>query len=567
MFSDNLLKEILLTGNYITKNNLKDADEYAASRNTSFLDYLFAEDLLNKRTLGEAIAEHFDVVYLDMDNQKIDVAVTKLIPELVSRTKEIVAVGPEGNKIKVGMKNPGDIETRYMIEKKIGVSTIPCYISDDDFEKVMAVYESGMQEDMNALFEKLSHNDLTRDERDNVAIQIVDTILHYGYQNKSSDIHIEPEANRIVIRFRIDGMMHDALVLDKASAPSDLYSFILTRIKVLAKMPTDVHFATQDGKVRYTIGGENVDIRISIVPVAQGENVVMRILSAHSRQFALPDLGLSSENLKKINKAIKNPHGMILVTGPTGSGKTTTLYAVLKILNKREVHIATIEDPVEYDIEGVTQIQVNPKTDITFAKGLRSIVRQDPDIVMVGEIRDQETADISINAALTGHLVLSTLHTNDAATTLPRLLDMGMEPFLVASTINLIVAQRLVRKICPNCRASFELTAEEQTLVKSYEKLSLALKTKGYQDLKKIRVYHGGGCKVCNNTGYSGRLGIFEILEMNEQIKKLVLSHASSDEITKQAVEDGMTTLLEDGLDKMLNGVTTLDEVLRVTQG
>ncbi|MDD4333096.1 MAG: GspE/PulE family protein [Patescibacteria group bacterium] len=292
----------------------------------------------------------------------------------------------------------------------------------------------------------------------------------------------------------------------------------------------------------------------------------MRLLSSKGREFSLTDLGLSEFNFKKVKKAIDKPHGMILVTGPTGSGKTTTLYAVLKILNTRDINIATIEDPVEYDIEGISQIQVNPKTNLTFAKGLRAILRQDPNIIMVGEIRDEETAGIAVNSALTGHLVLSTLHTNDAATCLPRLLDMGVKPFLVASTVNVAIAQRLVRRLCEKCRFSYKITPEEIGRIQAEQGILDIFLSKGHKDLSDLRLYKSRGCKVCNNTGFKGRLGIFEVLEMSENIKELILQHASSDEITKVAKQNGMTTIFEDGIDKVLNGVTTLDEVMRVSK-
>jgi general secretion pathway protein E len=292
----------------------------------------------------------------------------------------------------------------------------------------------------------------------------------------------------------------------------------------------------------------------------------MRLLSSRSRQMSLTGLGLSNQDFKKVLRAIKNPHGMILVTGPTGCGKTTTVYEILKILNKKEVHIASIEDPVEYDIEGVSQIQVNPKTNLTFAKGLRAIVRQDPDIIMVGEIRDEETAQIAVNSAMTGHLVLSTLHANDAATTLPRFLDMGIEPFLIASTVRVVIAQRLVRKICPKCRYSYELEQEEVAAINQIPHLKEIIEAKAKKNLRKIRLYKGAGCKVCTNSGYYERTGIFEILEMNERVREQVVNRATSHNIQKVAQELGMTTMLEDGIEKIFNGLTTLAEVLRVVQ-
>ena len=302
-------------------------------------------------------------------------------------------------------------------------------------------------------------------------------------------------------------------------------------------------------------GMETIDVRVSIVPSNHGETVVMRLLTSKNRQFTLSDLGLEAENLHKIKKIIQDPHGMILTTGPTGSGKTTTLYAIMKILNRPEVNVATIEDPVEYEIDGITQIQVNAKADLTLAKGL---------LALVGEIRDEETASIAVNSSLTGHLVLSTLHTNDAATTLPRLIDMGIEPFLVASTVNVAMAQRLVRKICIKCRLSYTLSDKEKEVINAEPGLKEAFDKMGYAKLERVRLYRGRGCKVCNNTGYRGRLGIYEVLEMKENVKQLIMKRASSDELTAAARENGMSTMLEDGIGKCLNGLTTFEEIIRV---
>lgn len=311
---------------------------------------------------------------------------------------------------------------------------------------------------------------------------------------------------------------------------------------------------------------DKLDIRVSIVPITEGEKVVMRLLSERSRQFSLEDLGLEADDLSKVGKAIEKPHGMILAVGPTGCGKTTTLYALLKILNKREINIMTIEDPVEYDIEGVNQIQVNPKTELTFAKGLRSIVRQDPDIILVGEVRDNETAGIAINSAMTGHLVLSTLHTNDAATSFVRLMDMGIEPFLIASTINVIAAQRLVRKICSKCRVSVEVPTSQPQSSSHLGGLSPELIKKHFGEKDTVRIYHGKGCPVCHQTGYSGRVGVFEVLEVDDEIQRAITSRADSNIIQNIAIKSGMTTMLEDGLRKVQRGITTIEEVMRVTK-
>ena len=334
--------------------------------------------------------------------------------------------------------------------------------------------------------------------------------------------------------------------------------------KILSKLRTDEHRAAQDGRMEFTTENEKVDVRVSIIPISDGEKVVMRILSEKSRQFKLSELGLEKGDLEKVQRNFKKPYGMILATGPTGSGKTTTLYAILKMLNSREVNISTIEDPIEYDIEGVNQIQANPKTNLTFAKGLRSILRQDPDIIMVGEIRDEETAGIAINAAMTGHLVLSTLHTNDAPTTLPRLLDMQIEPFLIASTVNVAIAQRLVRKIHQGCVESYIPKADElKSIIGSIGK-ERAEKIGAHK--KGFRLYRGKGCKLCNQTGYEGRIGIFEVLEMTEKIRQLVMKRANSDEIRQEALAAGMTSMLDDGLNKVVKGVTSIEEVVRVTK-
>ena len=385
--------------------------------------------------------------------------------------------------------------------------------------------------------------------------KIVDTLIEYAYRSNASDIHIEPEEEHSLVRFRIDGILHDELKL-----PKELHDQVITRIKVLSSLRTDEHLSAQDGKLQMKLKEEDLDVRVSLVPIVGGEKAVLRLLTSHYRQFGLSDLGMNTLAFNRVKSAIQKPYGMILSTGPTGSGKTTSIYAILKILNVREKNIATIEDPVEYEIEGINQIQVNPKTNLTFAEGLRSILRQDPDIIYVGEIRDEETASIAINSAMTGHLVVSTLHTNDSATALPRLIDMKIEPFLVASTVNVIIAQRLVRKICDRCKFSYQQTAVE---LKKQTSEALIKKYLGIEG--EIRLYKGKGCDVCHLTGYVGRVGIFEVLEVSEAIKDLIVAKADSDTVTKKAVEEGMLTMLEDGLQKVQLGVTTIEEVLRAT--
>lgn len=562
---NSIIKEILLKETYVSADDLAKAESALVETRGSLVEYLLSENIISKQLLGQAIAEYYDVMYIDLSQEKIETDVMNLVPEVMARARGVVAFAKTVEGIKLGMTDPSDVEVKKIIEKKSGFPVIPYYIIDEDLESSLYVYGPGFQQTFDDLYKKFLSANISIEERDEISVKLVDIFLDYGYKNRASDIHIEPYQDKVVVRFRIDGVMHDILEIQKQKDKTkNLPDFIVTRLKILSKIPTDQHHAALDGKLRYTVGKDTFDIRISVVPVSHGEKLVMRLLSSIGRQFSLTDIGFSNENLEKVKREIRNPHGMILVTGPTGSGKTTTMYAVMKILNKRDVNIATIEDPVEYDIEGISQIQVDPKTDLTFAKGLRAIVRQDPDIIMVGEIRDEETADIAVNSALTGHLVLSTLHTNDAATTLPRLLDMGIEPFLVASTVNLVIAQRLVRKICTKCRASYNLSEEEKVLVNSNIHIQEFIAQKGMTDLSGTRLYKGQGCKVCGNTGYEGRIGIFEVLEMSEKVKSLILKQASSDELTALARREGMKLMIEDGIEKVFNGVTTIEEVLRV---
>ncbi len=385
------------------------------------------------------------------------------------------------------------------------------------------------------------------------ARDFVDGILQYAYLAGTSDIHLDPSETLLTVRFRMDGILHDVLAVPKKSLPT-----IVTRIRVLSELRTDVHQSAQDGRFRVMLGDTPVDVRVSITPTFNGETVVMRLLVSQGRALQLSELGMSKRDQETIERNMKKSYGMLLATGPTGSGKTTSLYSMLQELNKRQVSIITIEDPVEYTIPGLNQIQVNTQTDLTFASGLRSIVRQDPNIIMVGEIRDQETAGIAVNAALTGHLLLSTLHTNDAAVALPRLVDMGIEPFLIASTINVAIGQRLVRRLC-TCAKKRSLTIVEREALKKFAAHGFLAKHKTFAEPK--------GCAKCNRSGYHGRIGIYEVLEMTEKIRGLVVRQATADDIRKAAISEGMTTMLRDGLSKAASGITSIAEVLRVIHG
>ena len=400
-------------------------------------------------------------------------------------------------------------------------------------------------------------------------VRIVDTLLEYAIFEGASDIHIEPEEKDVIARYRVDGILRTVMTLPKNVQPG-----IIARIKILANLKVDEHRLPQDGRFKISAKEYKVSFRVSIIPTFDGEKIVMRLLSEKAQVLTLEQLGLQPSALETIKRNISKPHGMILVTGPTGSGKTTTLYTVLNILNTPKVNISTIEDPIEYRMPHINQSQVSPKIGYTFAMGLRAFLRQDPDIIMVGEIRDEETAEIAVHAAMTGHLVLSTLHTNDAVTTLPRLSEMGIPSFLIASTTNIIIAQRLVRKICTNCIQSYKLdkqTVEELTqqldipriLNKLEKEKIIADAEKG---LESLLFYRGKGCKRCNNQGYKGRIGIYETLEIDEKISELILQKAPINEIKKHAEESGVLSIVEDGFIKAKNGITTIEEIMRVTK-
>jgi type IV pilus assembly protein PilB len=541
------------------------------------LDDLLAEKgLVPDQYLGQLIADAMGFPFANLENKKVADHVLRSIPERVARRTKMIAFGiDEQGRLKLALREPQDLEQVHLVEKKIGVRVVPHFATMRGIRYGLEHYSRDLEAAITKLLQeakdaleaqksgaKLDPEDAV--EQDGIIVNIVELILDYAYQNNASDIHIEPHENTVIIRYRIDGILHDV-----ATMPRDLMDLLVTRIKVLSKLRTDEHFAAQDGKFQQIIDKERIDVRVSILPIVDGEKIVMRLLTDKGKSFDLKDLGFSKQALKILQPYLKKSFGMILATGPTGSGKTTTMYAVLKLLNTRTVNIATIEDPIEYGLEGVNQIQVNAKTGLTFAAGLRSIVRQDPNIIMVGEIRDAETAGISVNAAMTGHLVLSTLHTNDAATTLPRFRDMQIEPFLIASTVNVIVAQRLVRKICQRCIFSQDRTKEEIAAEYGDAIADAVLARAGSAKKKKpaVKLYKGKGCDTCGHSGYRGRIGIYELLEMNDRIRELIMANANARIIMQEAVKYGMVTMFEDGIDKSLAGVTTVDEIVRATGG
>lgn len=391
---------------------------------------------------------------------------------------------------------------------------------------------------------------------EDAAVTLFDAILQFAHGGGASDIHLEPWEEGGKVRVRVDGILHDEFSLGP-----EVHIQLIARLKILTRMRIDEHKAPQDGRFEFSAPQGDVDVRVSVIPTTFGEKAVLRLLSSQSHKLSLEQLGFSEDDLKKVHRAIQKPWGMILATGPTGSGKTTTIYAILEILNSREVNIATIEDPVEFVIDGINQSQVDQVAKLTFANGLRSLLRQDPDIIMVGEIRDQETAKIAVNAAMTGHKLLSTLHTNNAATTLPRLIDMGVEPFLISSTLLVAIAQRLVRRVCPDCTATVALTRKEATDLLTKETLAELFKEKD-----QVMVAKPQGCEKCFNTGYHGRVGIYEVLENSDGIRELITSRSASAKIEEQSIKEGMTTMVQDGVRKILSLQTTVEEFIRVMQ-
>lgn len=557
-YDNNKLYDALSELGVIDKKALDNALQESQNQKISLEDILLKKDLISDENLGKTISDIVSLPLVRLDQTSIPSEILTIIPEIVAKKQKIIAFRKDKEGLHVAMFDPDNIQIKDFLEKRIGIPIIVHFATKKDIDNALFLY----RKDLTATFDDIikenvkTANNVKGGQVDPPIIKIVETILIYAYNNKASDIHIEPLKEESLVRFRIDGILHDIL-----SLPSDLHNSIVTRVKVLSSLRTDEHHAAQDGKLKFKLEQEDVDVRISIVPITAGEKIVMRLLSERSRQFSLTDLGFYNADLQKVKKAYTKPYGMILATGPTGAGKTTTIYSILKLLNNRDVNIMTIEDPVEYDIEGVNQIQVDPKTNLTFESGLKSIVRQDPDIILVGEIRDFETADIAINSAMTGHIVMSTVHTNDAATTIPRLLDMNIEPFLLASTINVIIAQRLVRKIHSLCRASVDVAIKDLTKYMDEQQL-----TKVFGNNKKVTIYKGKGCQLDHNIGYEGRVGIFEVLIVDDEIRNAIIKRLDAATIKKIAVKNGMTTMIEDGLTKVKEGLTTIEEIIRVTK-
>lgn len=557
----------------VTPSQLKAAQEKAVKVNKTYEEVLFGDGILEEGDIYQKLAEFLDFPYINLKGREIKKDVLSLIPGPVAGTHQVVAFDKSPSEIKLAMTDPTDIQTIEFLRRKTGLEPKVYVTPPSDLKEALRRYHSELESEQLHIIQESSDEaaggDLKKAAETISVINVVSSILENAVFEGASDIHIEPTEKEIQVRYRIDGVLKQIMTLPKA-----LQNGVTARLKILATVKLDEHMIPQDGRFKIQIQDERVAFRVSFLPVYDGEKIVMRVLHEGTKPLTLDQLGFLPQPRKIMDSAIAKPHGMILVTGPTGSGKTTTLYSVLGILNQPNVNISTVEDPIEYRMTGVNQSQVNPKVGFTFASGLRALLRQDPNIIMVGEIRDQETAEIAINAAMTGHLVLSTLHTNDAATTLPRLSDMGVPPFLIAYTANVIVAQRLVRKICGFCKKEYKLDSKadgELARVFDTKKLSNLFKTNIPPELKidtndTTSFFIGAGCRRCGETGYKGRQGIYEVLENSPEIIRLINERATADKIAEEARKEGMLTMLEDGLIKAKMGITTISEVLRVTK-
>lgn len=561
------LIDTLLAEKLITEEQFNEIKVKSATQGQSPAVVLTAMNVVPEAKLAEVKAKLLGVPYVSLANASFSPQALSFLPRaVVERFSLIPFLYDDASKtLSVAMANPVDLDAIAFIRQKTGLTIKSFAASPTEVQN--AINQQYRQELVGEVGEAIKETEEYTKQRtvDSQQIsqiikeapiaKIVSTILEYAVTSRASDIHIEPQEDRLRVRYRIDGILYD-----KLSLPKNVQEALISRIKILSEMKIDEHRIPQDGRFNFKVSNNEVDLRISIVPTVDGEKIVMRLLRKSGGIPTLQELGLAGIALKNLETAILRPHGIILVCGPTGSGKTTTLYAVLSRLNTTRVNIVSLEDPVEYQIAGVNQVQINPAVGLTFASGLRSFLRQDPNIILVGEIRDKETTDLALQASLTGHLVFSTLHTSSAAGALPRLIDLGAESFLLASTINAIVGQRIVRKICDDCKEAY---APPQQMLEEIKKVLGRLYTMKDQEVK---FYRGKGCDICGHSGYKGRLGIFEVLPVTQKVAHLVLEKADSTTIENQAVEESMITMKQDGYLKVLQGVTTVEEVIRVAQ-
>jgi len=550
------LKEILVKSGFVDEKNFADAERASTELGRDITDILIFRGLISEDIVGNLISEYLKVPFVQISKKAIAPEILSLIPEKLARTYRMIPLEKKDGKLSLAMADPEDFEAVELARRQTNLAVVPFYTTEKEIARALGLYKKGIKEDfqkeIDENIKKASPDkDLAKAAEKVPIVKIMDTIMEYAISERASDVHIETQQDEVIIRFRIDGVLRDVVKLKKGVEEA-----LVARIKILSNLKIDEHRIPQDGRYKFTLDEEVIALRVSIIPGFYGENVVMRLLHETARPLSLEELGLTGSGLEAVRGSIGRPYGMILVTGPTGSGKTTTLYSLLNILNTVEVKICTIEDPIEYGIGRVSQFQVNPKAGMDFAAGLRALMRHDPDIIMVGEIRDEETANIAVHSALTGHLVLSTLHTNSAAGAIPRFIDMGVEGFLLSSTINSVVAQRLVRKICPSCIVKNDPGAD---VVK---RLSKEINV----DLSNQKFYKGQGCEECGGKGYHGRIGLYEVLSVTEKVRNLINQKVTSDELQKLAISEGMTTMLQDGIDKVSSGLTTIEEVVRVVR-
>jgi type IV pilus assembly protein PilB len=577
---DTQLKSFMLDSGLVTKKDIESAEKEAADKDMTIGKILVTKGILTDDDLRRMQAYILGIPFVDLKGQKLDFSVLSLIPEPIARNHNIVAFKKSGENLEVAMLDTEDLTAIDFVRKKVGLKIIPRLTDNESMKWALLSYQKSLKAEfgdiiqkeaisLKALSDKMGDDatgeaDLKKLAEDVPVVRIVDTLLKHAIIQGASDIHIEPQEAQVLVRYRIDGILRDAMMLPKNTA-----SGITARIKVLSGLKLDEKRIPQDGRFKIDLNGEKISFRVSTLPTYYGEKTVMRLLRESASGFTLEGLGFHGWALDQIHKSMKYTTGMILATGPTGSGKTTTLYTMLDILNTPDVNISTIEDPIEYQMTRINQTQVKPEIGFSFPQGLRTLVRQDPDIIMVGEIRDNETAALAVNASLTGHLVLSTLHTNSAAGAIPRLLDMKVEPFLLVSTINIIIAQRLIRKLGPS-KESYILNKEELAnlgKIISLDRMLTLLKAENIVDKgatwDKIPFYKA---KIDGSTedGFSGRIGIHEVLRVNSAIKEMIMKGATAGVIEEEAKRDGMMTMIEDGIFQAVQGTTTIEEVLRV---
>jgi type IV pilus assembly protein PilB len=577
MFNEQQLKNILTCAGILTPEEFDRLAREAAENDKKIDDLLAEKKIISPEELARETAKYFKVPFINLKEQTIQKDALFNVPEPIAVAHDLIAFGLKGNTLSIAVLDPEDLEIFDFLKKKTGYEIEVNLTTSESIKEGLKQYRETINNEIknfcepkkeDGSFEINQPEELEKIAKNLPIIRIVNDLLEYGMFRDASDIHIEPEENDVVVRYRIDGILYNVMTLDKS-----VQSGIVARVKILSNLKVDEHRLPQDGRFKIYTDKYRVSCRVSIIPTFDGEKIVIRLLDEKAQALSLENLGFLPGSLEIVKRNIMKPHGMILVTGPTGSGKTTTLYTVLSVLNTSKVNIATIEDPIEYRIPHINQSQANPKLGFTFEAGLRSLLRQDPNIIMVGEIRDEETAKISVNAAMTGHLLLSTLHTNDAVTTLPRLSQMGIPSFLIASTTNLIIAQRLVRKVCPYCKQSYHLSRKAiEDIEKQLDLTGMLAKLEkekiitAKDDLESITFYRGQGCNKCNNSGYKGRIGVYETLEMTPEMAELTTNTVDSGVLKKQAEKQGMLTLVEDGFIKAVSGLTNLEEVMRVTQ-